>query len=241
MAEHSDSGHGGHGGGGEQHSHGGLGFYIGIAVFLGVVTGLEIWCVVDTKNLNHPGNESLVRGLLYTFSIAKFAAVVMFFMHLFYDKKLLTFLFVAGLVCAAGTMVALLRLIPQGILNGPDKNPGIATAFNRHITAPPSNLKGDPKNGPALVKKFGCIKCHTIPGQPEPEIPTCPDWEGLADRAGSRKPGYSAKQYIEESIAEPSAYIVDGYQDIMPHLRKQMTDQEYADLVAYALTMTAKK
>ncbi|MHB2017882.1 MAG: hypothetical protein ACYCW6_13110, partial [Candidatus Xenobia bacterium] len=77
MAEHSDSGHGGHGGG-EGHSHAGLGFYIGIAVYLAIITGLEIWCVMDTKTMNHHGNETLVRGLLYFFSIAKFVGVVLF-------------------------------------------------------------------------------------------------------------------------------------------------------------------
>jgi len=67
----------------------------------------------------HPSDSTTVREhsragehapLLLTLSAGKFALVVMFFMHLRYDSRVLTFLFVAPLVLAVLLSVAVMTL-----------------------------------------------------------------------------------------------------------------------------------
>lgn len=60
--------------------------------------------------------------------------------------------------------------------------------------------------------KGTCEICHRI-GQ---KGTRAPDLAGVGARAGSRKPGTSAKAYLMESLLEPGAYVVEGYPNIMP-------------------------
>ena len=63
-----------------------------IAIFLPFVTGFIFWTLV-------------------VLSSAKFFAVIFIFMHLVYDKMIYTFLFMAGLILATGTVMALTVLL----------------------------------------------------------------------------------------------------------------------------------
>ncbi|HEY7538617.1 MAG TPA: c-type cytochrome [Methylomirabilota bacterium] len=64
--------------------------------------------------------------------------------------------------------------------------------------------------------KGTCEICHRI-GQ---KGTRAPDLAGIGSRASKTKPGYSAKQYIIESLLHPDAYVVEGYPNIMPHVDK---------------------
>jgi cytochrome c2 len=64
--------------------------------------------------------------------------------------------------------------------------------------------------------KGTCEICHKI-GE---KGTRAPDLNGIGARAANRKPGYSARQYIIESLLHPDAYIVEGYPNIMPHVDK---------------------
>jgi cytochrome c len=77
-----------------------------------------------------------------------------------------------------------------------------------------------------------CHTCHV-------DQPIGPAVAGLADRAGSSKPGYSADLYLYESIAYPGAHIVQGFTDgIMPqNFKDVLSPQQLADLVAYLKTV----
>jgi hypothetical protein len=45
-----------------------------------------------------------------------------------------------------------------------------------------------------------------------------------------------ADAYIYESIVFPGAFVVQGYNDVMPHdFGARMTEQELADVLAYLL------
>ena len=55
-------------------------------------------------------------ALLLVFSVVKFALVVAFFMHLRYDNKLLTVLFVGPLLIASVIILALMALFSAYIL-----------------------------------------------------------------------------------------------------------------------------
>lgn len=52
----------------------------------------------------------IVTGVV-VLSVAKFIGVIVWFMHLVYDKAILTWLFLTGLVIASGTVVALMVLM----------------------------------------------------------------------------------------------------------------------------------
>ncbi len=96
---------------------------------------------------------------------------------------------------------------------------------------------GRPAEGRALTVRFGCVRCHTVPGVSRLPDGLCPDLTGLADRAGQREPGRTADAYIRESIEDPGAYVVRGYLPWMPALRGQMTRQQFEDLVSFLETL----
>lgn len=84
--------------------HASIGTYVKVAAILSVITALE-FAVIYIRRLT-----PILIPLLLTLSAGKFALVVMFFMHLRYDRRSLTFLFVAPLLLAVGLAVALTTL-----------------------------------------------------------------------------------------------------------------------------------
>lgn len=78
--------------------------------------------------------------------------------------------------------------------------------------------------------KGTCEVCHKI-GE---KGTRAPDLAGVGARAGKRKPGLSAKQYIIESLLDPGAYLVEGYPNIMPHIDKPPIGLNRSELWAIA-------
>jgi len=95
--------------------------------------------------------------------------------------------------------------------------------------------KGDATAGKAVFTSAGCVACHSL--EPGKKI-VGPSLAGVATRAATRKPGYSAELYIYESETRPSAYVVDGFPDgVMPKTFKDsLTPQQLADVIAFLLT-----
>ena len=88
----------------DQGGHASVGFYWTIAAVLGVITAAEV-AVFYIQVL-----EPALVPILLTLSAAKFAMVMMFFMHLKFDSKIFTGVFVAGLSLATFVVVALIVL-----------------------------------------------------------------------------------------------------------------------------------
>lgn len=78
--------------------------YAVIALILAVVTMIEV-AIVYQKFM-----QPVLIPVLLILSTAKFATVAMFYMHLRFDSRLFSVLFVGGLLLAASVMVALLAL-----------------------------------------------------------------------------------------------------------------------------------
>lgn len=78
--------------------------YLKVAAALTIITGLEVG-VIYIRRL-----APIVVPLLLVMSAAKFALVVLFFMHLRYDARPLAALFVGSLTIAVGVGVALATL-----------------------------------------------------------------------------------------------------------------------------------
>jgi mono/diheme cytochrome c family protein len=80
-----------------------------------------------------------------------------------------------------------------------------------------------------------CAACHAL--QPGTAI-VGPSLAGVATRAESRVPGEDARTYLEVSILQPEAYLVDGYPDLMPrNLAKDLTSEELDEVLAFLLTL----
>jgi cytochrome c oxidase subunit IV len=78
----------------EEQQHASVGFYWMIGVTLAVITGIEVAIFYI------PAIGAALVPILLVLSAAKFVIVVMFFMHLKFDSKIFTGLFLAGLSLA---------------------------------------------------------------------------------------------------------------------------------------------
>ena len=90
-----------------EHDHGGHaspGFYWAIGGILTVITAVEVAIFYI------PALAGILVPLLLVLSAAKFLLVVMFFMHLKFDSKIFSGLFLSGLVLAVFMTVALIIL-----------------------------------------------------------------------------------------------------------------------------------
>lgn len=76
--------------------------FVNLALGLAAITGIELVLVYL------PFHPVFITTTLVALSVFKFVAVVAWFMHLIYDKLLLTLVFGAGFSIALGTVIALL-------------------------------------------------------------------------------------------------------------------------------------
>ena len=64
-----------------------------------------------------------------------------------------------------------------------------------------------------------------------------PSFQGISERAGDRVPGMSAVDYLRQSIVDPSAYLVEGFDDNMAKsFRILISEEDIDNLVAFLLT-----
>ena len=113
-----------------------------------------------------------------------------------------------------------------------------AAAKAAQPAAPPAEPSGgNAANGQTLFTSSGCGACHAIPNVAQGAVG--PSLANIGTVGATRKPGYSAGQYIVESITNPSAYVVQGYQDgLMPKTYSQtLKPSDIQDLSAYLLTL----
>jgi cytochrome c oxidase subunit 4 len=92
--------------------HASITTYVKVAVILSVVTALEFG-VLYIRAVT-----PILVPLLLVLSAGKFALVVLFFMHLRYDSRVLTVMFVGPLTIAVATVIALMTLTGAFLLFG---------------------------------------------------------------------------------------------------------------------------
>ena len=179
-------------------------------------------------------------------SALKFGIVIMYYMHLRFDHKLLSIVFLSGLVLAFGAFSWLMLLfsaftpepreyarthaVPfthgeHGHMAKTDDvshatDSGQVESHTEAETQPSEQVSSSGSAGMAGQAVFtgvaGCAGCHTIEGVPGAVGQLGPDLTNIGSVAGSRVSGTAARDYIVESIKDPAAYIVDGYAPIMP-------------------------
>jgi nitrite reductase (NO-forming)/hydroxylamine reductase len=95
----------------------------------------------------------------------------------------------------------------------------------------------------ATVNKGGCGACHVIPGVPNAAGQVGPNLSNIGAEASNRREGYSAVDYIHESIAEPLAFAAPDcptgacVAGTMPVI--QLEDAEIEILVTYLASLGA--
>jgi len=79
----------------------------------------------------------------------------------------------------------------------------------------------------------GCTTCHGL-GTRAPNLLTDEKGTGpIGARCGKREAGKDCKQYLYESLDDPKAYVVAGYQPIMPVMTKQLSPPQVWSVIAF--------
>lgn len=139
---------------------------------------------------------------------------------------------IAGLVLAStGLYTYIGQLVPQ-----------------KQVLPPPPALEIDANATPEDLANLGvgiaegkglCLTCHTTGKGGTPGL-RFPDLDGIATRAETRIEGMSGLHYLAQSIYDPDAYIVDGFNPGMPRIHKPpigLTDPEILTVLAYLQSM----
>ena len=136
---------------------------------------------------------------------------------------------VAGLVLATTAFYGWVgQLVPQKEVQPPQE-----IAIRSDLTTADMVKIG----GELMVGKGLCLTCHTIGKSGALRFP---DLEGIAGRAKTRIPGMSDIDYLAQSLYEPEAFIVEGFNPGMPVINKPpigLTDQEILCVIAYLQTL----
>jgi mono/diheme cytochrome c family protein len=117
------------------------------------------------------------------------------------------------------------------------------------LVAQLETVTGDPARGESLYhnetsselrQKLACSGCHI-----QATNGTGPMTDGTFTRVQEVRlndpalAGYTPEQYLVESIVQPGAYVVPGFQNLMlANFGERISLQDLADLVAYLETMT---
>lgn len=93
----------------------------------------------------------------------------------------------------------------------------------------------------------GCTACHGL-GTRAPNLLTDHAGTGtIGARCGSRVPGESCEDYLWHSLIDPNAHVVEGFEPIMPDMRRVLSEAQLWTIVAYLqslggeVTVTAQR
>ncbi|SEU36756.1 cytochrome c oxidase subunit II [Stigmatella erecta] len=92
------------------------------------------------------------------------------------------------------------------------------------------------EQGEKLAGSQGCLKCHTVDGSPH----VGPTFLGLYDREEKLADGQTVRvdeAYITQSMMDPGAHLVVGYQNVMPTYQGKLQGPETAAIVEYLKTL----
>jgi cytochrome c oxidase subunit II len=105
----------------------------------------------------------------------------------------------------------------------------LADAGNFLAKLPPEDLW---KGGEKLYNQRGCKQCHSIDGT----AGIGPSFKGIWGHPQPLRGGGSAtvdENYLRESILEPQAKVVQGFEPVMPTFQGRLKDKEITALIEY--------
>jgi cytochrome c oxidase subunit II len=92
------------------------------------------------------------------------------------------------------------------------------------------------KLGEKLYTAKACVTCHSVDGSPK----VGPTWKALFGKKQSLVGGGSVvadENYLHESIVNPGAKVVAGFDNVMPTYAGSLSDREISALIAYIKTL----
>lgn len=90
--------------------------------------------------------------------------------------------------------------------------------------------------GEQLAQQYGCQTCHSVDGT-DGQGPT---WQGVYGSNRQFEDGSSVEvdeNYLRESILEPGAKVVEGYNNIMSSYQGQLNDDQIDAIIEYIKTL----
>jgi cytochrome c oxidase subunit 2 len=111
---------------------------------------------------------------------------------------------------------------------------GAEVASGADVTAPLV------EQGEAVATRAGCFQCHTVDGTPH----IGPTWRGLYLREEPLASGGTIRAdvaYLTESMMDPQAKLVAGFQPVMPSFQGRLSAAEVASLVEYIQSLRPER
>ncbi|MDA1258064.1 MAG: c-type cytochrome [Chloroflexi bacterium] len=91
----------------------------------------------------------------------------------------------------------------------------------------------DAANGERLFVSESCSACHSTGSR---RI-TGPGLAGIGASAATRDAALTTDQYIEQAIRNPGAFVVGGFNNLMPRAYANLPQDDVDDLIAYLKTL----
>ncbi|MFC1997633.1 c-type cytochrome [Chloroflexota bacterium] len=91
-------------------------------------------------------------------------------------------------------------------------------------------------NQTVIGAQAGCVTCHSLDAG---VVIVGPSMDGVGGRAGNTVSGMSAEDYLEESILNPEAYLVEGFPSgTMPQVwEDELSNEQVDQLIAFMATL----
>ncbi len=133
--------------------------------------------------------------------------------------------------CGTGHSAMLSQVIVHK--SRPEFEKWLADAGNFLDKLPPEKLW---EGGQKLYNQRGCKQCHSLDGVPG----IGPSFKGIWGHTQELKGGTKAlveENYVRESILNPQAKIVAGYEPVMPTYQGRLKDKEITAIIEYLKTL----
>jgi cytochrome c oxidase subunit 2 len=109
-----------------------------------------------------------------------------------------------------------------------------STDYDAWVASQTAALSNDPVvRGDKWSQQYGCRACHSTDGS----AGVGPTWKGVFGHEVTLSDGSKVladHDYLFESIRDPGAKIVEGFQNVMPpNIAADMTDQQVEDVIAF--------
>ncbi len=95
------------------------------------------------------------------------------------------------------------------------------------------------RQGEQLAVRYGCVKCHTIDGSPH----IGPTWLDLYLRRETLQTGETIvadERYMTESMMDPRAKIVKGFNPVMPTFKGRLAGPEAAAIIEFIKSLRSE-
>ena len=124
---------------------------------------------------------------------------------------------------------------PSKLLPPPGATVAVVTPTPVATQAAISPSQGNAQAGAQLFQSLGCSGCHQ-----EQNTGVAPTLHGVYESTVTLQNGQTVTAdaaYLQESILDPGAQVVKGFNPIMPSFKGRVDNQQLADLMAYIASL----